>query len=289
MEQLTKSNDILNDILETLPEINQFHSRKTNIYNFIDKALITEIEKIYAKSDKFKFGGFGEIHVPYISFGAINTKDLFGLDELIIFSYYLKMKDIYKTTLDLGANIGLHSVLMSKCFDHVVSFEPDDYHFSILSNVIKNNNINNIQLKQMAISNTQGELEFTRVKGNTTGSHISGSKESVYGETDKFNVKCTTLENIINTYKPDFIKMDIEGQEKDVLLSTPIDSLRDIDMMIEVSNEHNAQDLFKYFKSSPINLFSQKRGWSKVVHIEDMPYSYKEGSLFLSSKDKMDW
>jgi len=244
---------------------------------------------IYQNSEEFIFGSFGKIYMPYVSFGTINTKDLFGLDELMIFSYYKRMKNHYKVALDLGANIGLHSILMSKCFDNVISFEPDTFHTEIFNEIVKKNEITNIYLIKKAISSIDGQLEFTRLKGNTTGSHISGSKNYVYGEVEKFNVECTTLENVINKYKPNFIKMDIEGQEKDVLLGTPIDILKNIDMIIEVRSKKSAEELFNYFKDSGINLFSQKTNWQKVAMKENMPYSYKDGSLFISSKEKMDW
>ena len=227
--------------------------------------------------------------MPYVSFGAINTKDLFGLDELIIFSHYNKMRTKYETALDLGANIGLHSILMAKCFNKVISFEPDEFHSKIFKKNIKKNKLSNVKLVKKAISSVEDKLEFTRLKGNTTGSHISGSKDNVYGEIEKFYVKCTTLENIINKYKPNFIKMDIEGQEKDVLLSTDIKVLKNIDMMIEISNEESAEKVFHYFRDSDINLFSQKTNWGKVINKKDMPFSYKEGSLFLSSKNTMEW
>lgn len=199
------------------------------------------------------------------------------------------MKNKYKTVIDLGANIGLHTTLMSKCFSKVISFEPDDYHFSILENVINDNNLNNVSLHQLAISDISGELEFTRIKGNTTGSHISGSKENVYGETEKFNVKCNTLSQVISRFSPDFVKMDIEGQEKNVITSTPYNLIEKVDLIVEVSNENNAISLFNYFKNTNINLFSQKNNWKRVTKIEDMPYSYKDGSLFISSKNTMEW
>lgn len=289
MEELNNAIGKVADILELLPEIKNKHSRDDKLYKLLNQILIESIETIYKYEENFKFGVFGNIYIPYISFGAINTKDLFGLDELIIFSYYNKMRNKYKTTLDLGANIGLHSVLMSKCFRNVISFEPDEYHAELFTNVVKTNSAHNIQLIQMAISTIEGELEFTRLKGNTTGSHISGSKDCVYGDIEKFNVKCTTLEKIISDYKPDFIKMDIEGQEKNVLLSTKIEYLNNIDMMIEISNETSADEVFNHFKDSNINLFSQKTNWSKVNSKNDMPFSYKEGSLFLTSKKSMDW
>ena len=37
------------------------------------------------------------------------------------------------------------------------------------------------------------------------------------------------------------------------------------------------------------NMFSQKLAWKKVQVIDDMPASYKEGSLFVSLDNKMHW
>ena len=288
MERLVV-NEKLDELLKALPETNQFHSRGSRLYKLLNRIALTEIDGIYQQSDVFRLGEFGRIEIPFISFGAVNTKDLFGLDELIIFAYYWQMRNRYATVLDLGANIGLHTVIMSRCFGRVISFEPDGYHFNILSDVIRKNGCQNVQVYQHAVSDIEGNLEFTRVKGNTTGSHITGSKKMVYGETETFQVSCKTLETIIHCHQPDFIKMDIEGQEKNVLTSVAPAFLKNIDMMIEVSDETSANALFRHFYDTGIHLFSQKLNWKRVVKVEDMPFSYKEGSLFLSSKDVMIW
>jgi hypothetical protein len=36
-------------------------------------------------------------------------------------------------------------------------------------------------------------------------------------------------------------------------------------------------------------MFSQKQAWKKVEVIDDMPASYKEGSLFVSLNNQMLW
>lgn len=36
-------------------------------------------------------------------------------------------------------------------------------------------------------------------------------------------------------------------------------------------------------------LFLKKTNWKKVEKLEDMPNGYKEGSLFISSDEKMNW
>ena len=62
--------------------------------------------------------------------GNIDTTHLFGIDEIIIFSfYYLLKKKKFKSAADLGANIGLHSIVLSKLGYNVKSYEPDTQHY----------------------------------------------------------------------------------------------------------------------------------------------------------------
>lgn len=38
-----------------------------------------------------------------------------------------------------------------------------------------------------------------------------------------------------------------------------------------------------------VNLFSQKNSWKRVDRLDHVPFSFKEGSLFTSSKEEMLW
>ena len=40
---------------------------------------------------------------------------MWDLEDLFLFSYYKKNKNLYDQAYDLGANIGLHSIIFSKC------------------------------------------------------------------------------------------------------------------------------------------------------------------------------
>jgi len=79
----------------------------------------------------------------------------------------------------------------------------------------------------MAMSDKTGEMEFVRVLGNTTGSHLSGAKQNPYGELERFPVR-------VEAFRPlmagaDLIKLDIEGHEKEVLLSTRREDWKDLE------------------------------------------------------------
>ena len=266
------------------------HSRDSSFYKTHEQELLDMLENSDLNSSKSgheSFEPFGDLHFPYREMGAINTIHLFGLDELIIFSYYWANKSRYKNVADLGANIGLHSLIMDKCGFSINSFEPDPIHVGVFEENIVNNKSVNITINQKAISDKSGTMDFIRVLGNTTGSHLAGAKEDPYGELDTFSVETSDINAVL--LNNDFVKMDIEGQEATAILSTKKDTWANVEMILEVGTEKNAKIIFEYLNEINVNMFSQKTGWKKVSDLADVPTSYKEGSLFLSVADEMSW
>ena len=279
------------NILNCLPTISNQHNRNSDIYQILEiytKNIVNTSNLKDELNGEIEFGPFGKLFFPYYKMGAIDTLDLFGLDELIIFSFYYNNKSKYKKVADIGANLGLHSILMSKCGWDVTSYEPDPIHAKLLLKNSKLNDVSNsINLNQMAVSDEIGELEFIRVVGNTTGSHLAGAKENPYGELEKFNVKVESILNIMN--KVDFIKMDVEGQEKKILCATTKDSWANVEMIVEIGTEENAKEIYSHLKGININIFSQKLGWKKAEKLSDLPTSHREGSVFISKNNVMTW
>ena len=266
------------------------HSRDSSFYKTHEQELLNMLENSDLNSSKSgheSFEPFGDLHFPYREMGAINTIHLFGLDELIIFSYYWANKSRYKNVADLGANIGLHSLIMDRCGFSINSFEPDPIHVGVFQENIVNNKSVNITINQKAISDKSDTVEFIRVLGNTTGSHLAGAKEDPYGELETFTVETSDINAVL--LNNDFVKMDIEGQEATAILSTKKDTWANVEMILEVGTEKNAKIIFEYLNEINVNMFSQKNGWNKVSDLADVPTSYKEGSLFLSVADEMSW
>ncbi len=282
--------DILKNLIELLPKINLNHSPSSDIYLYFSKIAKYSVNDLFGPSSKGKvdLGLLGEIDIPFFSMGNLNSTHLFGLDELILFSFYSQNKSRYKNVADLGANIGLHSIIMSNLGFNVTSYEPDKIHFQkIQEHVDLNCKKLKPRLINKAISTKSDSVDFIRVIGNTTGSHIKGSKESPYGELETITVETDPFNVIIENF--DFLKIDIEGHEADVLTSTSKENWLNTDAMVEVGNEKNANILLEFFNGIGVNLFSQKSCWNKVERLEDMPTSYKEGSLFISCKTIVPW
>jgi FkbM family methyltransferase len=178
-------------------------------------------------------------------------------------------------------------MIMSRCGFNVTSFEPDPKHFSWLTTNISLNDCNTVMPIQAAVSDSAGELEFVRVLGNTTSSHLAGAKPNPYGELERFSVRVESIAEIMKS--ADFVKMDAEGQEGVIVLGTNGDHWSGTDMMLEVGSEKNAKTIYEHLHKVDVNAFAQKQGWCRVDSLEQMPTSYRDGSLFLTRKHEMPW
>jgi len=283
------NNPTLNDLFMSLPTVTEQHSRTTLLYKFFKDVASTEVEKRFSTSEmkEHDFGPFGNVVFPYYKMGAIDSLDLFGLDELIIFSFYWANRNRYKKVSDIGANIGLHSLILSRCGFLVKSYEPDPTHFDLLSANLKNNKCTKAVPVKAAVSKDVGEMEFIRVLGNTTGSHLAGSKKDPYGELEKFTVNVEAIAPILD--ESDFVKIDVEGHELTLLQATEKKHWDNCDAMMEIGSEENALGAFEHLSSLGVKMFTQKIGWQEVKSLSDMPTTYKEGSLFITSKSSMPW
>jgi FkbM family methyltransferase len=281
----------LDAIFAYIQDHHSSHARSTNWYRFTDsvvKVAFAESKPAFEAGKPVPLGELGSINLPYKTMGAVDSLDLFGLDELIIFAYYLKNKGSYKTALDIGANLGLHSIVLAKLGYSVAAYEPDPSHYSILkSNLELNGVAGSVIATQAAISDSNGSLEFVRVLGNTTGSHLAGSKSSPYGALDRFPVDVIDIKSVIGAVG--LAKIDAEGHEVVLLKAIDWEHWSKLDAFVEIGTPANASEVFEYFAKGPINIFSQKTGWQKVLSVTEMPISHREGSIFITGRPRMSW
>jgi len=280
----------IKEIIEILPELRTVHSRTCLTY-----ALFSKLAHFAVKDSRFvkkqraieNLGKLGDVELPYLRMGAVDSLDLFGLDELIIFAFYLTNRKRYRRAADIGANLGLHSIIMSRCGWSVKAYEPDPFHAAALQRNLNRNRVSTVELILAAVSDRNGEMEFVRVLGNTTSSHLAGAKPNPYGKLNRFPVKVASIGEIM--VESDFIKMDAEGQEKIIILGTKAHHWTNVEMILEVGSDENAHAIFTHLKKLRLNGFAQKIGWNRVQSISDMPISYKDGSLFITRARTMPW
>lgn len=142
-----------------------------------------------------------------------------------------------KLAFDLGAYCGRTSYAFSKIFEKVVSLEPDQENWRCLNTNVRNLGMDNVLPQQLAIAATQGKMRF--FGEGTPGSRIAKPE---YVRPPFYVVRTITLASCFGIYGvPDFIKMDIEGAEIEVLQSS-ITLLREHHPTIVVDTHHNQPD-----------------------------------------------
>ena len=150
-------------------------------------------------------------------YGAFEKSLLFFMRDTL---QQLNQKTSSSTFVDIGANIGQHSLFMSNVADFVIAFEPYKAVSSKLKYHISLNEITNIILEEIALSDQQELLEFFAPTGRNKG---IGSFDA--STADKGNVAETKLQLIKGDHyfernKPhsiELMKIDVEGFEKKVL------------------------------------------------------------------------
>jgi FkbM family methyltransferase len=282
---MTINIDLLNDIAVHHAE----HARESNWWKEANERYLGQFDEEFKKPTvSIKIGSGGEILIRNINFGSISTKHLFGLDELIIFAWYELNKKRYKRALDLGANIGLHSLIMDRLGFTVTSYEPDPVHIELFNELISTNSARNVSLREKAIGVKKEKLNFTRVLGNTTGNHLTGAKQNPYGDLEMFEVEVDALHDVLReTYS--LVKMDVEGYEVKLIQALVLEDFENMDIMLEIGTAENATIIYDELIRIGVNAFSQKNNWKKVSAADDLPTSHREGSLFLTTASAMNW
>jgi FkbM family methyltransferase len=267
------------------------HGRGERYFNSLESNLLETINKVHnaMSGEELFFAELGSIKFPFFKMGQINSAKLFGLDELILFSFYYANRNRYKKTLDLGANIGLHTLIMKKLGFQVISYEPDSVHLTQIEKVMNLNDLSTEGLTPRAISDKRGTMDYIRILGNTTGSHLLGSKEEVYGPTEIVSVEIDDILEVLSQGNFDFIKMDVEGHEVVLLNRITTQSITYTDIMLEIGSEKNANAIFSILLDKKIPAYAQKINWARVEKLQDLPSHHTHGSLFLSMQGPPNW
>ena len=219
------------------------------------------------------------LKIEPMSFGAVTTDDLFCDKEQAIFDFYERKR--YRKAVDIGANVGVHTMLMLQQGWKVKAFEPDPLHFNALVHNLLANGLmdETVDLYRAAMSDHDGMGEFVRVCGNTTGSHLKGDK-TPYGPLQTFKVQVMDCRPFFE--EADFVKMDCEGHEARLLLTVTPETR--CEFMVEVGSRKNAELIYRHFERLPVWLWAQKNGWGPVNDLEDMPVHHSDGALFIGER-----
>jgi len=164
-------------------------------------------------------------HLKYRGF-EIGYKNEFELNFLIeeIFeneSYFFETENDTPFIIDCGAHIGISVLYFKHKFPgaRILAFEPDKNSFDILQENVKRNNLVHVQLVNKAVSDFSGEAimygDFSR-----NAESVGNTLKQKWGAREGFSqnhVEVTNLLPYIGSSRVDYLKLDVEGTELEVL------------------------------------------------------------------------
>ena len=121
--------------------------------------------------------------------------------------------------IDIGANIGTHSVYFSKRCNQgrVVSVEPQLFIFEILATNILLNGCFNVIPMHAACSSETKQMSMTNINPFHGEKINYGEFKINSNDSNGILTNCIMLDSLMDYGKFDFIKLDVEGHEEEVL------------------------------------------------------------------------
>lgn len=149
--------------------------------------------------------------VNYISANALR----YLVEEIFIHHVYKFKTDLFNPfIIDAGTNIGL-SILYFKHYYpecEILSFEADPKTYEIALKNVLENGLQNVTLKNLGLWNSKSKITFYVADSNAPAS----LNQSFFLTSGRPVEVDTTLLSSFLTKPVDFLKMDIEGAEKNV-------------------------------------------------------------------------
>lgn len=186
------------------------------IKDLILKIQLNEIQK--KKLSKIKKNPFAIFKDDTIS-NQIIAQDLYERYELETLSSYFetnkKIKFNNKIFIDVGANLGNHSIFFSKIFKKVITFEPNPIVFPLLKyNTSFYKNIKNFNF---GLFDKNKSMILNIVNFNFAGSSL---KHDNFSHKNYVKVKLKKLDSLNLKERIGLIKIDVENSEFEVLKSS---------------------------------------------------------------------
>ncbi len=119
--------------------------------------------------------------------------------------------------LDIGANIGNHSMALAACAAHVHAFEPLPAAFALLDENIHENNLHNVHAHPVALSDEEGDATFYHVRSGNVG---ASGFDLRHNDAEPVTVQKRIGDRIVRELgltRVDLIKIDVEAHEAFVL------------------------------------------------------------------------
>jgi FkbM family methyltransferase len=203
----------------------------------------------------------------------INLDGIFEKGELdTVFQWLSKNSSAFSgIAIDVGANIGNHSLYFSDYYDSVYSFEPNPRTFQVLK--INSQLVKNVKCFDYGISSENRSANLNVYANNIGHSDIADEATQ-----DTVAIKLSKLDTAIDSdVKVKLLKIDVEGHEYQAILGSKavIEANMPVILFEQLSSE------FEGGSSKVINLL-KSMGYTKFASVKRRTRRLRSTNIFLN-------
>jgi FkbM family methyltransferase len=206
--------------------------------------------------------------------------DRYGpVSEKLIRAFYREILSPGDAAMDVGVHFGFHLLGMRDCVGDdglVIGIEANIERYAAILKRIAKQGMTNVYLLNVAAAGEEGFRPFFVNQTHTGRSSLVENKKAATDVVKEITVYATPLDSVLpTTFRPKFVKMDIEGAE--------FPALRGARNTVE-----NAQPLIVF--EGKLSLSAAKFGFQKEMVAEFLQgIGYRVFDLFGNPVDPLSW
>jgi len=222
----------------------------------IDEATLRSDTKTFRHPNGFRITGYSNEFI----INAILSKNGY-FEQKLLESWFNKGN--YRTIFDIGANIGNHTLFFASNSPdaEIYSFEPMPVNYKLLETNIEDNQLNDrVHLYNKAVGSKKDNL---RMKINLKNNYGTAKITDETGS-DIVNVEVVKIDDL-DLPVPDFIKIDTEGFEVQVLEGMK-ETLKKSEAFVWIEiGEENAMEVYQIMNNLGFEVIDYSLRWDTDI------------------------